>query len=399
MHLSKISNVCIVVAAAFCMCTPLAVLSEVAEQSGQPGTDEQGAKLEAVLSNDYFAVVHGGAERGSAIMGNFDLTLEVDTQKMGWWDGGTVFLYGLANYGDAITKSVGNVQVIDNIETYSTAKLYEAWYEHSFLDKRISVLLGLHDLNSEFAALDYAGTLINSSFGISTEIAQVGPSIFSYTAPAARIRVLPGGEAYIQSALYDGVPGDPNNPRGTRVRYHKNEGLLWITEVGMLSPDDLAYNGHRKIAAGFWYHTKEFEDPNGQVVHRNHGIYLIGEHALVAESDVAQGLGLFWQTGFARNDVNPISLYFGGGLTYTGIIPERNEDVLSLGYAHARRSDAYGEAAPGSDHIEGAIELTYHALISESIAIQPDLQYIINPGFDPQLDNALAIGVRVEVGL
>lgn len=149
---------------------------------------EQGISVDAILTNTYLGNVRGGEDKGTALIGNFDLTAEVDTAKAELWDGGTFFFYGLGNYGDEITKSVGNIGVVDNTETYSTAKLYEAWYQHQLFDDSLSLLVGLHDYNSEFDALEYAGTLINSSFGISTDIASIGPSIFSNTSAAFRVK-------------------------------------------------------------------------------------------------------------------------------------------------------------------------------------------------------------------
>ena len=51
-----------------------------------------------------------------------------------------------------------------------------------------------------------------------------------------------------------------------------------------------------------------------------------------------------------------------------------------------------------NDH-ETAIELTYSAQLTDNFRIQPDIQYIINPGTDPSLKNALVVGVRFEFGL
>jgi porin len=47
------------------------------------------------------------------------------------------------------------------------------------------------------------------------------------------------------------------------------------------------------------------------------------------------------------------------------------------------------------DGYEAAIE-TYRARVSDVMTIQPDMQYIVNPGADPALSNGLALGVRLE---
>ena len=47
---------------------------------------------------------------------------------------------------------------------------------------------------------------------------------------------------------------------------------------------------------------------------------------------------------------------------------------------------------------ESDIELTYRAPINDWLAVQPDVQYTINPGSNPLLKNDLIIGLRLEFG-
>lgn len=214
--------------------------------------EEQGISIDSILTNDLIANVSGGRKETAGVLGNYDLTVALDTGKLGWWKNGTIFTYFLGNYGRNPTEYVGDLQASDNIEAYDTFKLYEGWYEHSFADGRFSVLLGLHDYNSEFDALDYSGTLINSSFGISPDISQVGPSIFSTTAMAARVKFQFSDNWYLLSAAYDGVPGNPNNPRGTHVNFKGSDGIFYAMETGLLAPEN---RRHYKAALGGWYHT------------------------------------------------------------------------------------------------------------------------------------------------
>ena len=48
---------------------------------------------------------------------------------------------------------------------------------------------------------------------------------------------------------------------------------------------------------------------------------------------------------------------------------------------------------------ETVIELTYERAIDDRLTVQPDVQYVINPGWDRALDNALVAGVRLIVTL
>lgn len=127
-------------------------------------------------------------KRHTVVEGNFDLTVSLDTEKAKLWQGGTVFLYVLGNFGEAATGIVGNTRATSNIEAPETIKLYEAWYNQDFAEGKLSLLVGLHDYNSEFNALEYSGGLRHSSFGIEPDISQVGPSIFPTAALATRVK-------------------------------------------------------------------------------------------------------------------------------------------------------------------------------------------------------------------
>jgi len=51
------------------------------------------------------------------------------------------------------------------------------------------------------------------------------------------------------------------------------------------------------------------------------------------------------------------------------------------------------------DGSETVFELTGQFIFHHYLTIQPDLQYIINPGTDPDIENALALGLRVIAGI
>jgi porin len=53
-------------------------------------------------------------------------------------------------------------------------------------------------------------------------------------------------------------------------------------------------------------------------------------------------------------------------------------------------------AAP-SDRAETAIELSYARKLLPGLIVQPDLQYVINPGWEPARRDALVAGVRFRL--
>jgi len=364
--------------------------------------EEKGITTEAVLTTDLMYNTRGGIDEDGTILGNFDLTFEVDTERAGLWKNGTFFLYFLGNFnsGGFLTEIVGDLQTSSNIEADEAARLLEAWYEHRFLDDRLALLFGLHDLNSEFNALEYASLFINSSFGISPDISQTWPSIFPTTSIAARLRAHPTENSYLLAAVYDGIPGDPDNPSRTTIKLEQGDGVFAAAEAGLTESEPGKQN-YYKLAAGAWLHTAEVENFDGEKNDTNSGVYLIAEKMLFEETVEGQGLGAFMQLGFAHNDWNQITRYWGAGFHYIGLIPGRNSDMAGLAVASARNGDKFMKFSKDVEmkdveHTETAIEFTYRAEICPWLILQPDVQYIINPSMDPSLKNALQIGVRLE---
>jgi porin len=365
--------------------------------------EQQGVDIDAVLTLDAMTNLRGGNSRGGALLGNVDVTFAVDTARAGWWENGTFFLYLLGDFnaGGPLTAKVGDLQGTSNIEADQAVKIYEAWYEHRFFDDRFSVLAGLHDLNSEFDVLEYAATFINSSFGIAPDISQVGPSIFPTTALALRLKAQPTSGSYLLAALYDGEPGDPELPRRRSLSLSSNDGIFTALEAG-LSQGEPGEADYFKLGVGGWVHTTEVEDFTGQSHDRNHGLYLIVEKTLFTAGEDGEGLGAFLQLGFADPQRNQIGRYWGAGLNYTGLIPGRSHDVTGLAVASARNGGHFRHymATTGMtpmEHAETVIEATYLAEVLPWLTVQPDVQYIIHPGTDPALDNALVAGARLEI--
>lgn len=354
----------------------------------------RGIYPEVVLITEWVQNTHGGETTGSEILNNIDLTLRVEGAQAGLPLDGTFFLYVLSNFGGSPSENVGDFQVTSNIEAPSTAKLYEAWYEHRFLSDHLSLLAGLHDYNSEFYVVEYGLTLLNSSFGIGPEISQVPPSIFPTTALGARLRWTPGDGTYLLLGAYDGVPGDPDEERRTQIQLRRDDGIFYALEFGHIAGEP--EGDYHKLGLGLWYRDTDYIDLTGNERAHNEGLYLLAEKSLYRSSDAARHLGGFLQLGITRDDRNEGEDYLGAGLIGTGLLAQRQDDVVSIGVALVRSSGAFRRTNPGSRRAETAIELTYRAEIRPGLWIQPDLQYVIHPGFDRALDDALVVGIRLE---
>lgn len=361
--------------------------------------EDAGISTEAVVIGDVMGVVSGGRDKGTYQVFLYQLGAEVDTEKAGLWKDGTFLINMIGISGGPIYTRTGDFQVSSNIDGLGvdTLTLYEAWYEHSFLDGNLTVLAGLHEFNSEFYLLDYSSALLNSSFGFGPELSQIGNSTYPSTAMAARIRVQPTDDSYGMFAVYDGVPGNPNNLQGTQVILNRDDGLFFATEFGITSTEEDTLEHYYKVALGAWYRTTDFTDFAEKERSNNGGGYFIAERKILSEEDASQGLGMFVQVGATQGDRNIMGQYLGAGLHYTGLIANRDEDITTVGVAHARHGKSYTRFDETATPSETAFEFSYRAAVSHGLTIQPDIQYIINPGTDKEVDHALVVGTRLEV--
>lgn len=354
----------------------------------------RGFDFEFVATVDVLGTVSGGLDAGWEAPANFDLVMTVDTASAGWWQNGTFNLYFLGNAGGDPSTRTGDYQIASNIEAPDTFKLFEAWYEHRFLDDRVSVLAGLHDMNSEFYVTEHGLMFINSSFGIGPEAGQVLPSMFPTTSLGLRLRVAPTHNSYVIAGVYDGVPGDPTDPYGTEVAFDDGDGVFGVGEVGLIGDAGRYY----KVGVGAWVSTAEFMDFAGSPHNDNVGVYLIGETDLWRADD-GRGVGVFAQLGFADEDLNQTGTYAGAGINWTGPLPSRPADVAGFAVAHARNGDEFRAANPGVERAETVLEWTYLIPAAPWLNLQPDVQYVIDPGMDPALEDAVIVGFRVQVAL
>ena len=117
----------------------------------------------------------------------------------------------------------------------------------------------------------------------------------------------------------------------------------------------------------------------------------------IGASPTNKGLGIFTHIGLSPQTSSFINFYVDGGLTYKGLIPTRDNDVLGAAFAYGHLSnnpqDNEGRSNPGYEIV---LEATYQIEVVSWLSLQPDLQYVIHPS-GTNIANALVLGVRTTV--
>ncbi len=358
---------------------------------------------EAVYTADFLANTRGGLARGARRLDNLDLVAAYEGPN------GVTAQGSLLYNNDAVFSEnlVGDLQVVSNIDTDEALRVFELWVAKSFARDAATLKLGLVDLNSEFDVQEVGSLFLNSSHGIGPDFSQSGlngPSIFPVTSLALTARFAPTPVWTVHAGVFDAVPGDPDTPRRTVVRLSEEEGALLVAEV------ERRFGGAR-LALGAWRYTARFEaleaphdDRAPARIRQGRGAYATLEGDLIGKNSVEdKGLSGWIRVGTADQDVYPVAAYVGGGLVYTGLTPGRARDQIGVAVAHARIGDGARRAAEAGaarpEEAETTFEFTYRLQMAKRLVLQPDVQYVIDPGVDPASENALVVGLRVELDL
>ncbi len=170
--------------------------------------------------------------------------------------------------------------------------------------------------------------------------------------------------------------------------------LYYVAEGGPKWELDGGLNG--KFTIGAWYHDGTFARFDGGAESGEFGPYVLVEQRLYrenpADKDDDQGLGAFLRFGHVADDVSVANNHVLLGVTYTGAFDGRDADVV--GFA-ASWVDVTDDPFSGFDR---SSELTFEAFYKIQIApwcsLQPDLQYVVNPGGVSGVDDAWLATLR-----
>ncbi len=149
-------------AAACSLALTAPALAQDQRPTGYPrSANERGDRpvtVSVVYTGDLRSNVVGGVRRGTRYLDNLDLQIAMDAGRLVGWNGARMFVYGIYDNGTSISRLVGDVQAISNIETRARAtRLFEAWIEQDVGD-RGSIKAGLYNLNSEFDTTQSGGS-------------------------------------------------------------------------------------------------------------------------------------------------------------------------------------------------------------------------------------------------
>lgn len=343
----------------------------------------------------YVALLKGAASYDGSAVGHDGLT-------------GLVSLI-YANGVDFTANRVGALQAVSSLEAQPGAfRLYEAWLAQDILGGKGGVKAGLIDLNTTFDVQETAALFINSSSGIGPEFGDTGlngPSNYPLPSLAVTAFYRPADDWTAQVGLFDGVAGDPNHRANFfAISLSARDGALIVAQL------EKRFGEVARIEGGVWAYTSSFPalsqvDAAGQPrqLGGNAGFYGLVEGRLFAKPGGGGdgGLSGWLRAGGANGQINRITSYVGAGLVYTGLFRGRPSDAAGVAISRAGLGVGISEASALQGRPVGGaetnIEATYRFGVKSWLTLQPDVQYVIDPGGDRRLGDALVVGLRIAI--
>jgi Carbohydrate-selective porin, OprB family len=229
-----------------------------------------GVKFAATYIGETLANVSGGLKWGAIYEGRLNLALDVDLQKLIGADQLTFHANMFQIHGGGLSRgTLQNLLVVSGVEALPSTRLYEAYFEKQWGNKRVSLKAGQLAADSEFFNTRYTDVLTNASMGwpaiTSTDLPSGGPSP-PLAAVGARVLVNVTGKFSILGGIFDGNQAGPGaddpqlrDPNGVNFRINDPPLLLgqlqyaWNNRKG-----DPNLTGQIKL--GGWRHFGAFAD-------------------------------------------------------------------------------------------------------------------------------------------
>lgn len=381
----------------------------------------------------------GGLKQGATYDGRFEGILDADLEKL--WGLKDLTFHANAfqiNGAGPSRENIGNLLLVSSIEALPTTRLFEMYLEQK-LNNETSVRFGQLAADTEFFISATAGNFINSTFGwpgiTAADLPSSGPA-YPLATPGVRVKFEPAKNFTFLAAIFDGDPAGPglDDPQ-QRDRYGTNFRVSdppFLIQEGQYkyNQDEKDTGLPGKIKLGVWEHTGSFSDLRftqegipiaisgspGANLSGNFGFYGLIDQQIyrLPGGDADKGVNVFARVSASPSDRNLIDFYADGGFVFSGFIPQRPDDNFGIAFAYASVSDrarafdrdiAFVEAAAlPVRSFEAVLEVVYKYQIVPGLLVQPDFQYVWQPGLGgllqtngARVENAVVGGIRVSV--
>ena len=369
---------------------------------------ENGIVIDSSLTQFYQGVASGGEEQKFRYGAKFDLFADLNTEKMGLWKGGNVFIhaanwqFGQNSVADAAPLAPVNAN-LTYPKTEPSFAVTTFWYQQSLGENGFAALVGRYDLLDVWKLFypDYGrgvdGFMNVSSF-VPFNVVTVGLPPISNLAG-----IVKAGEDGVEAAFL--VLETANHP--TNIGMDVPNGVTLLPTVRRYTKFG-GLRGTHTFAA--WYATGDFTSldtqdwiqlpPGLTEPPKRTGSWsamYIGEQRLWQDPcNEERYMNLLGYLDYADTATNPFRVTAGGSLESFGLFSSRPGDRMGIaGFYNGLGdlSDLLSVLSPAGDVYGG--EVYYNAEITPWFHLTSDMQ-VINTTFKSN-DTAVVLGMRGKI--
>jgi porin len=370
-------------------------------------TEERGVTISAEYTGEILGDVSGGIKTGATYEGLVRLGLMLDLKKLINLDGTTFYVSALYPHGKGISHDFsGDFNIASSIDAYNSFRLNELWLQQKlFNNDDFTIRVGQLAADLEFFLSANAALFVNSAFGTMPTISFNNKlPVYPVGGLGIRIAYAPTQGWFFRGGVFDANPGTQNtdDKHGVDFRINLSEGVIVLAEAGYAinsGADSKRLEGSYKV--GGWYDSSHQETP--QIIGQHSGdsgFYAIIDQMLYRNSGADPGsLSAFVRvSGAPQEDKNLVPFYIDGGFNLVGPFPSRNHDIFGMALGYTQLSSHFVPVnVPIRSGHETVFETSYKLQLGGHLFLQPDIQYILNPGGFPHLDNALVMALRFDI--
>jgi porin len=282
----------------------------------RPWLSSHGIDFEFLYVGSLPSNLGGGIKTGSAYQGGIAAMLDLDSEKLLGYEGGTLHVSGIWLHGHELFSAdySGDYNRVNLVDFDNALRLWELYYRQKFFDGKFSAKVGRLSIDSDFIVPEYFTSfgqfsLLNQTFAFPTLPFNVfTPPGFPATShglpsmplatPGAVLAWNPAPEFTVQAGAFSGSPDQSYS--GSHWPISQRDGALNYLEVAWrhnLGTNNPHLGGTVKL--GGYYHTSQFTDvyegvyfaaglnPAPRQRTGNYGGYLMAEHQLYLENGKA----------------------------------------------------------------------------------------------------------------
>jgi porin len=385
------------------------------------GTRDELAEKGVQINGDVYEygqnVADGGVDSGAEWGGKANINLHVDLDKMGVVPGGLIYARVDSRWGRGVISKTGQLLPaneaalvpvdFEDLERETWGALTALTYTQ-FLSPKLAVFLGKIDMMdgdpNEFAGGRGDTQFLNYSMMFAAPTAIVPASTMGVgvmfipnehvTLVSQLVSATDSSFDSFDTAMDDWADGQiwvnammsqyriADKPGGFNATY-----LHWLNtefaDLGSIVGDlDSTEDDSWLLALSFWQYIYTEEESKGPLDTTNRMPDL-------------QGWGLFGRLGFGDKSTNPFSTTASIGLGARGLIPERDNDLMGIGYFYTETESGNVVTDVGIEKSVQGVEVFYNYAITPAARISLDAQWL--EASVPDTDDAIVLGARMHL--